>query len=227
MNDRLAEAIQRRQRAESMRALRKLAQPRVAAPAPAAQGPTVVQLPDEERCEVCSRGITADHRHLLNLEERQISCVCDTCWARESGEAKYVPVGNRTLWLEEFDLPEHIWATFRIPIGLAFFMHSSVTDCVVAMYPSPAGATESELHFSSWKGLVDLNPVLDGLEPDAEGLIVNRMADPPEYAIAPIDRCYMLVGLIKASWQGISGGPLVEERIQGFFDDLHARAVAA
>jgi hypothetical protein len=225
VNDRLAEAIQRRQRAESMSALRKLAQPRAATPAP--PGPTVVQLPDEERCEVCSRGILPDHRHLLNLEERQISCVCDSCWVRESGEAKYVPVGNRTLWLEEFDLPEHIWATFRIPIGLAFFMHSSVTDCVVAMYPSPAGATESELHFSTWNGLVELNPVLDSLEPDAEGLIVNRMADPHEYASAPIDRCYMLVGLIKASWQGISGGPLVEERIRGFFDDLHARAVAA
>jgi hypothetical protein len=66
-----------------------------------------------------------------------------------------------------------------------------------------------------------------GLEPDAEGLIVNRLADPPEYAIAPIDRCYSLVGLIKTSWQGISGGPLVEERIQGFFDDLHASAVPA
>jgi hypothetical protein len=106
-------------------------------------------------------------------------------------------------------------------------MHSSVTDCVIAMYPSPAGATESELHFSNWNALVELNPILEGLEPDAEGLIVNRLADPPVYAIAPIDRCYMLVGLVKMSWQGISGGPLVEERIQGFFDDLHESAAPA
>lgn len=223
MNDRLAEAIQRRQRAESMTALRKLA--RQPEPPPPPPPPTVAN--DEENCEVCGRGIPADHRHLLNLEERQINCVCDTCWALQSGEARFIPVGNRTLWLDEFQLPEHIWATFRIPIGLAFFMHSSVTDCVIAMYPSPAGATESELHFSNWNALVELNPVLEGLEPDAEALIVNRMADPPVYAIAPIDRCYMLVGLVKMSWQGISGGPLVEERIRGFFDDLHASAVPA
>jgi Family of unknown function (DUF5947) len=221
VSDRLAEAIQRRQRAESLSALRKLARQPEVPPPPASIAS------DEESCEVCGRGIPADHRHLLNLEERQINCVCDTCWALQSGEARFIPVGNRTLWLEEFELPEHIWATFRIPIGLAFFMHSSVTDCVIAMYPSPAGATESELHFSNWNALVELNPVLEGLEPDAEALIVNRLADPPVYAIAPIDRCYMLVGLVKMSWQGISGGPLVGERIQGFFDDLHASAVPA
>ena len=36
--------------------------------------------------------------------------------------------------------------------------------------------------------------------------MVNRMSEPPLYAIAPIDRCYKLVGLVKARWEGISGG---------------------
>ena len=111
------------------------------------------------------------------------------------------------------------------PIGLAFFMHSTVTNCVVAMYPSPAGATESELHFETWSRLVEMNPVLRDLEPDAEALIVNRISHPPAFAIAPIDRCYMLVGLIKASWEGISGGAAVEEAIDGYFEEL--RKVAA
>ena len=44
---------------------------------------------------------------------------------------------------------------------------------------------------------------------------MNRMADPPAFAIAPIDRCYMLVGLIKASWEGISGGAGVERGDRG------------
>ena len=48
--------------------------------------------------------------------------------------------------------------------------------------------------------------MLRDLEPDAEALIVNRMADPAQFAIAPIDRCYMLVGLVKLAWEGISGG---------------------
>ena len=76
---------------------------------------------------------------MLNLYERQIVCVCESCWALRSGDADFRPTGNRTLWLDGFELPEELWAQFRIPIGLAFFMHSSVTNCVVAMYPEPRG----------------------------------------------------------------------------------------
>jgi hypothetical protein len=179
----------------------------------------------DERCDLCSASIPADHRHLLNLHERQIVCVCEGCWAMRSGDADLRPVGHRTVWLEGFELPDDVWAEFRIPIGLAFFMYSSVTECVVAMYPSPAGATESELHFESWNRLTALNPTLGRLEPDGEALIVNRLADPPAYAIAPIDRCYMLVGLIKANWEGISGGQAVDEAVASFFERLHAEAV--
>ena len=110
------------------------------------------------------------------------------------------------MWLEDFALPDDLWARFGIPIGLAFFMFSTVTQCVVAMYPSPAGATESELHFEAWSELVALNPALCDLEPDGEALIVNRLSDPPAFAIAPIDRCYELVGLVRSTWEGISGG---------------------
>jgi hypothetical protein len=95
------------------------------------------------------------------------------------------------------------------------------------MYPSPGGATESELHFDSWAAIVALNPVLAGLEPDIEGLIVNRLADPPIHVIAPIDVCYALTGLIKTQWQGISGGDQVQEAIAEFFDDLRREAVVA
>jgi hypothetical protein len=106
-------------------------------------------------------------------------------------------------------------------------MESTVTACVVAMYPSPAGATESELHFESWSRMVSLNPVLTDLEPDIEGLIVNRMAEPHEYLIAPIDRCYELTGTIKAAWEGISGGAAVEQAVDAFFERLRSKAVPA
>jgi hypothetical protein len=71
-----------------------------------------------------------------------------------------------------------------------------------------------------------LNPVLEGLEPDIEGLIANRLCDPPVYVIAPIDRCYELTGTIKAAWEGISGGPGVEVAVDRFFADLRAEAGA-
>jgi hypothetical protein len=203
------EAVASRRRALMVSGLRGLAQPKPR-----------TQTGPEERCDLCNTTVPADHRHMLNLYERQIVCVCESCWALRSGDADFRPVGSRTIWLEGFELPEELWAQFRIPIGLAFFMQSTVTNCIVAMYPSPAGATESELHFETWSRLVELNPVLRKLEPDAEGLIVNRTSDPHQFAIAPIDRCYMLVGLIKASWEGISGGAGVEQAIARYFDEL-------
>ncbi len=144
-----------------------------------------------------------------------------------AGEGDYRPVGNRTLWLVDMEIPDNLWASFQIPIGLAFFMHSTVTACVVAMYPSPAGATESELHFDSWTRMLELNPVLAGLEPDVEGLIVNRLAEPPIYAIAPIDRCYALTGTIKLAWEGISGGSAVDVAVARFFEELGGQMAAA
>ncbi|HXJ77740.1 MAG TPA: DUF5947 family protein [Candidatus Methylomirabilis sp.] len=214
----LDDAVASRRRAGVVSRLRGLTRQPARATAPAAT---------DEVCDLCGIGIPDDHRHLLALSERRIVCACEACWAMRSGEGDYRPTGNRTIWLPELDVPEDLWASFQIPIGLAFFMQSTVTSCVVAMYPSPAGATESELHFETWSRMRELNPVLEGLEPDIEGLIVNRLADPPVYVIAPIDRCYELTGAIKAHWEGISGGSGVDAAVTGFFDGLRARAVPA
>jgi len=216
----LDDAVAARRRAGVVSGLRGLARASPRAPASSAS-------PDTEVCDLCGVGISEDHRHLLALSERRIVCACEACWAMRSGEGDYRPTGMRTLWLEGLDVPDDLWASFQIPIGLAFFMASTVTSCVVAMYPSPGGATESELHFETWSRMRDLNPVLDGLEPDIEGLIANRLVYPPMYVIAPIDRCYELTGTIKAHWEGISGGPGVEAAVSDFFEALRARAVPA
>src|SRR6476646_1561619 len=150
----------------------------------------------EESCDLCGAGIQEKHNHLLALSERRIVCVCASCWAR-----------------------------LQIPIGLAFFMWSSGTGRMVALYPSPAGATESELELEAWEELRRANPVLETLEPDAEALVVNRISEPAQFAIVPIDECYALVGAIKSSWEGISGGAAIEREVPGFFERIHERAV--
>ena len=123
-------------------------------------------------------------------------------------------------------MPDELWAKLGIPIGLAFFMLSSVAGAVVAMYPSPAGATESELDLIAWQELQELNPILTGIEPDSEALVVNRISGTPQYVIAPIDECYGLVGAIKMSWEGISGGPAIEREVPAFFEAMRRRAGA-
>ena len=178
-----------------------------------------------ERCDLCRTEVPTEHRHLLQLEERMIVCVCEPCWALRSGDAEYRPTGNRVVWLDDFEFPDQLWSAFAIPIGLAFLFRSTATGSVVALYPSPAGATESELDLHGFGELVALNPPLAELEADAEALVVNRLTEPPQYAIVPIDRCYMLVGMIRAGWEGISGGDAVERAVTAFFDGLREKAV--
>lgn len=213
-----------RRRVQALAGLRSLAQGPSVRPAPQL---TPLLGAAGDACDLCGHPLAPDHRHLLDLAERRIVCTCEGCWALRSGEPQLVPVGHRTLWLEGFALPDDVWASFGIPIGLAFFMHSSVTECVIAMYPSPAGATESELRFSDWRRLVELNPVLGDLEADAEALIVNRLSEVSQTAIVPIDRAYELVGLVKASWDGISGGAPVERAVAGYFAAVRAAGAAA
>jgi Family of unknown function (DUF5947) len=182
--------------------------------------------PDAEYCDLCSIEIPPKHEHLLHLSDRRILCVCATCWAQRSADPELRPTGNRTVFLDGFSMSDEIWARLQVPIGLAFFMDSTSVNAVVAMYPSPAGATESELDLSAWQDLKDINPVLESLEPDAEALVVNRISEPAMYAIIPIDQCYGLVGAIKNNWEGISGGAVIEKAVPEFFEGLRAQARA-
>ena len=122
--------------------------------------------------------------------------------------------------LRDFQLDDAAWDSLLIPIGLAFFYHSTAAGRPVAIYPSPAGPTESLLELTSWQELAAQNPTLGQLAPDVEALLVNRVGAAREYYWVSIDRCYELVGLIRLHWRGLSGGSEVWQKIGGFFDDL-------
>jgi hypothetical protein len=126
--------------------------------------------------------------------------------------------------LTDFKLTDAEWDGFALPINLAFFFRSTPADKVVAMYPSPAGATESLLTLGAWGGVVAANPVLERMQSDVEALLINRLGTSREYYIAPIDRCFELVGIIRSQWRGFSGGPNVWKEISGFFDELKSAA---
>lgn len=118
------------------------------------------------------------------------------------------------------------WDSFALPINLIFFYRDSAAGKMMAMYPSPAGVTESLLPSDNWKALETENPALAGMESDVEALLVNRIGAAREYFITPIDVCYELVGLIRMHWRGLSGGEKVWAEIEAFFIALRDRASA-
>jgi len=182
--------------------------------------------PPAERCELCGKEIPPDHPHLLELASRKVACSCDPCAIlfsdRKNPRFRRIP---RTVqYLQDFQMTDAQWDGLGIPINLAFFFRDSRHDKVIALYPSPAGATEATLPLDTWPELVFQNPVLAELETDVEALLVDRMEGRHEFYRAPVDECYRLVGLIRAHWRGLSGGAVVWEQVAHFFTQLRQRS---
>jgi hypothetical protein len=181
-----------------------------------------------ERCELCSAPIAPDHRHLLDLDERELLCACRACSvlfdrpAAAGGRMRLV--GDRRLRLDEFVLTDAMWAELRLPVDIAFFFDNTPAARVSAFYPSPAGATESLLRLEAWQDLVVANPVLATLVPDVEALLVDRARGARRQWIVPIDDCFALVGLIRTRWTGLTGGQAVWQALATHFDDLDRRS---
>src|SRR3954447_3044378 len=182
----------------------------------------------QERCELCSAPIGDDHRHLLDLDRRELLCTCRACallFDREAAaRGRMRLVGDRRLRLEDFVLTEAMWEQLRLPVDIAFFFDNTPAERVSAFYPSPAGATESLLRLEAWRELEAANPIVATLAPDVEALLVDRARGARRQWIVPIDDCFALVGLIRTRWTGLTGGKAAWAAIATFFDDLDRRS---
>ncbi len=181
-----------------------------------------------ERCGLCGLGLAHGHRHLIDPANRKLVCSCDPCSLLfyESGATKYKRVPRDARLLRDVVISDGQWESLMIPIGLAFFVESSAEKRVLALYPSPAGSMESLLSLSAWTDIVSDNPTLSKMQSDVEALLVNRLEHDAEYYLAPIDKCYELVGLIRGNWHGFSGGTEVWVKIRKFFKELKDGAYA-
>lgn len=179
--------------------------------------------PEPERCEMCATPVPHEHPHLVHVTDRRLLCTCGPCGFLfdnpGAGAGDYRRVPDRYLVDPGFRLSDGQWDEMQIPVGMAFFLHNSARDAMVACYPSPAGATESELPSDRWSRVI---PLVAELVPDVEAILVRR--DPPTCLLVPIDACYRLVGLVRLHWRGFDGGGEARAAIDGFFDEVTARA---
>jgi uncharacterized protein DUF5947 len=181
-----------------------------------------------ERCEVCGASIEAEHGHLVNVMSRSLLCACRGCYllfAHEgAGGTRFRTVPRRYLPVQEFVDAHDVWEMLDLPIGLVFFFRNSATGRTSAFYPSPAGATESELPLRSWPMLLERIPLLSTLASDVEALLVRKRHDRADAFIVPIDFCYELVGRIRLAWHGFQGGDDVAREIEESFNRAAERA---
>ena len=117
------------------------------------------------------------------------------------------------------------WEELMLPVNMLYLFRSTEAGRVLAFYPSPAGAIESLLQLEHWETLVVANPILNRLESDVEALLINRIEQTRAYYVVPIDACYRLVGLLRVSWKGLSGGQEAREKIASFFAEIQAQAL--
>jgi hypothetical protein len=129
-------------------------------------------------------------------------------------------------YLSFASLPAPVWDELELPVGTAFLFVNSALGRVVAFYPGPAGATESELSLDAWDRVAAAVPGLASIRPDVEALLVHT-ADRGQQAeafLVPIDVCYELVGHLRTAWRGFDGGQDVRRRLDDFFGQVRARA---
>ncbi|MFE2281183.1 DUF5947 family protein [Streptomyces sp. NPDC059454] len=186
----------------------------------------------EERCELCAAALPdPGHRHLVDTEHRALVCACDPCTrlldasgASGASTGRFRAVPGRYLSDPAHGLDETDWERLRIPVGVAFFFRNSALDRLVALYPSPAGATESELEPEAWQSVLDASPLAGLLEPDVEALLLRRHQERVECHLVPIDICYELVGRMRLRWQGFDGGAAARADLEEFFAHVRERA---
>ncbi|WP_328929319.1 DUF5947 family protein [Streptomyces sp. NBC_00190] len=187
--------------------------------------------PRPERCELCAVAVPEDgHRHLVETEKRTLVCACTACallFDRPgAATGRYRTVPDRYLADPGHRLDEGAWERLQIPVSVAFFFRNAALDRLVALYPSPAGATESELDPATWESVLGASRLSELLEPDVEALLLRRSAGRTTCHLVPIDICYELVGRMRLLWQGFDGGAEARAELDAFFERVERRARA-
>jgi len=181
--------------------------------------------PAYERCEMCAAPVADQHQHVVNVGTRSLLCACRPCYllfTHDDAALTYRAVPDR--YLSFPDLAAPVWEELELPVGTAFLFVNSALGRVVAFYPGPAGATESELSLEAWERVVAAAPGLATLQPDVEALLVHTEHQQAEAFLVPIDVCYELVGHLRQLWRGFDGGQDVRRRLEEFFGKVRAKS---
>jgi hypothetical protein len=192
------------------------------------------------KCELCGLVLEDRHRHVVELgaapgDEAKLRdgaygvlCACRACsilFSRSDSLARFRTVPDRVMADPRFTITQDRWAQLGIPVGLAFFVRSSVLGRIVARYPGPAGVTEADLEPDAWNEIAAATSLAAKLEADVEALLVHAERGEPGATcfLIPVSDAYELAGRLRRTWQGFSGGDQARGELASFFSELAQR----
>jgi hypothetical protein len=156
-------------------------------------------------CELCAAPLTVAHDHLFDPGTRVVRCSCRACAMiiPSASSAAYRLVPNRRERV--VDDVGGLVAQLGIPVGVAALLIHDHGRASVA-FPGPAGIVESELDGEAWARVVAALPVAATLVPEVEAIVCSTLPNGGAWRVG-IDVVFELVGALRASWHGLTGGP--------------------
>lgn len=196
-------------------ALAALAAPGAAAPPP--------------RCELCAGPLAGDHVHVVEIGARGLLCACRACgilFARDDSAARYRTVPDRVLADRAVPLDARRWSELGVPVGLAFCVRDGASGQVRIHYPGPAGVVDAALDPAVWDAIAGATRLAGELADDVEALLVDagRGQAASRCYLIPISLAFALVGRLRATWRGFTGGDAAHQELADFFAELERRA---
>lgn len=182
---------------------------------------------DAETCEICAQPLQGEsERQVLDSEARRILVCCDACAHDQPAEARvprYLRVERRAVRLP-LQIGDASWADLGVPTALAYFSARRRSGEVVATFPGRRGLVEAFVPLKPWCELELAYPVLKGLLPEVEALLVRRNLRHQDYFQVSIDHCYELAHLIRQV--GPAAALAEHDAVHEFFSRIDAPALS-
>ncbi len=173
------------------------------------------------RCHLCAVPLSERHRHLLG-EADDVVCACPPCHLLfpPSLAGAWRAIDDRVLHDPQLDGGG--WDDLGLPVGLAILQHG--TDGLTARFPGPAGVVDGHLDPDAAAALAAATPLLGMLEPHVEVLLAHRTHAGVRILLAPVTAAFELVARLRDVWDGLAGGPAVQQAVDEVFTDLERRS---